>query len=59
MEQLSRESQRIFGEPEMRGRLVSQGATLNLDPPDVFAQRISSESERWGQILKSAGIKPE
>jgi tripartite-type tricarboxylate transporter receptor subunit TctC len=56
---LARESRRIFNDPEIRGRLTSQGATLNLDPPDVFMQRIASESERWGQILRTAGIKPE
>ena len=59
VEYLARESRRIFGDAEIRSRLSSQGATLNLDAPDVFAQRIASESERWGQILKTAGIKPE
>ena len=55
----NRETRRIFSEPELRNRMVMQGATLDLGPPEKFAALMASDSERWGRVIKSAGIKGE
>ena len=39
--------------------MVMQGATLDLGPPEKFAALMASDSERWGRVIKSAGIKGE
>jgi tripartite-type tricarboxylate transporter receptor subunit TctC len=56
---LNREGRRIFSEPELRERLILQGATIHLDPPEVYAAHIESELQRWGRVIRGAGIKPE
>ena len=55
----NRETRRIFSEPELRNRMVMQGATLDLGSPEKFAALMASDSERWGRVIKSAGIKGE
>jgi tripartite-type tricarboxylate transporter receptor subunit TctC len=49
----------IFAAPCMRGRLISQGATLPLGPPEAFAAYVAADSERWGQVIRSADIKAD
>jgi len=44
--------------PEVREKLASQGATLVGNSPSEFAAYIKSEIEKWGSVVKAAGIKP-
>ena len=44
--------------PEVREKLASQGATLAGGTPEAFAAYIKSEIEKWGNVVKAAGIKP-
>jgi len=55
----NRETRRVFLEPEIGNRMVMQGATLDLGPPEKFAALMASDSERWGRVIRSAGIKGE
>ena len=55
----NRETRRIFSEPELRNRMAMQGAALDLGPPEKFAALMASDSERWGRVIRSAGIKGE
>jgi len=45
------------GEKEVVQRLLSQGMDTVLNTPEQFAERIRSDSPRWGKVIKAAGIK--
>jgi tripartite-type tricarboxylate transporter receptor subunit TctC len=41
----------------MQGRFASLGARLVGNTPEEFARLIEEERRRWGEVIKSAGIK--
>src|SRR5262245_18008470 len=55
---LNREAQKAFASAE-RERFAAQGAVLPLATPDAFGAHVSAEAERWGALIKRAGIKME
>ena len=55
----NRETRRVFSDPEARERFVSQGATLPLGTPEDLGAFVASETERWGRVIRTAGIKLE
>ncbi len=44
--------------PEVKEKLVSQGAILVGNTPEEFAAYIQSEIDKWGKVAKAANIKP-
>jgi tripartite-type tricarboxylate transporter receptor subunit TctC len=44
--------------PEVREKLAAQGATLIGNTPEEFAAYLRSEIDKWGKVVKAAGIKP-
>src|SRR5882724_4493768 len=56
---LNRETVKILSAPDVRGRFVNQGATVPLGSPEQFAAFIKAESDRYGDVIKRAGIKLE
>ena len=59
VEWLNRESTKAFSDPAVRERFVSQGAALPLGAPEAFATFITAETQRWGEVIRKAGIKME
>ena len=55
----NREARRVFSEPETRERFVSQGAVLPLGTPDELSAFVAADSQRWGRVIRAAGIKLE
>jgi len=45
--------------PELKERLAAQGLETVGDTPQQFAAFIRSETEKWGQVVKASGAKPE
>ena len=43
----------------MRERLSKQGLQLPLGSPEEFAALIVAESKRWGEVIRTGGIKLE
>jgi tripartite-type tricarboxylate transporter receptor subunit TctC len=43
--------------PEVKDKLSAQGAILVGDTPEAFAAYIKSEIKKWGDVVKSAGVK--
>jgi len=56
---LNAEINRILKSPEVVERLASDGSVPQGSTPEEFAKFIASEQKRWGQVVKSANIKPE
>ncbi len=46
----------IMRAPDMRERLVSQGAEPKTSTPEQFAAYIKSENTKWAKIVRDAGI---
>jgi tripartite-type tricarboxylate transporter receptor subunit TctC len=53
----NREARRIFSEAETRERFVSQGAVLPLGTPEDLTAFVAADSQRWGRVIRAAGIK--
>jgi tripartite-type tricarboxylate transporter receptor subunit TctC len=45
--------------PEMAKRMAEFGLTPIGNSPEEFEAIIRSEIDRWGKVVKAAGIKPE
>src|SRR5258708_40372073 len=45
--------------PTVKARLLALGATPIGSPPEQFAALIRSDYEKWGPIIKAAGIRRE
>ena len=56
---LNREATKVFSVPDTRDRFMQQGAAMPLGTPESFGQFIQTESDRYGGIIKRAGIKLE
>jgi tripartite-type tricarboxylate transporter receptor subunit TctC len=56
---LNAETTKAFSAPDVRDRLVSQGLALPLGSPEDFSKHIAAETKRWGEVIRTAGIKIE
>jgi tripartite-type tricarboxylate transporter receptor subunit TctC len=56
---LNAEIVKILAAPETREKLSSDGAEPVGSTPEQFAAFIKSETEKWGRVVKAAGIQPE
>ena len=56
---LNRETTKILSAPDVRGRFINQGATVPLGSPESFATFMKAESDRYGDVIRRAGIKLE
>jgi tripartite-type tricarboxylate transporter receptor subunit TctC len=50
---------RVLQSPDVRAKLVNDGAEPAGNTPDEFARFIRSETEKWARVARAAGIKPE
>jgi tripartite-type tricarboxylate transporter receptor subunit TctC len=54
---VNREANKVFAAPDASARFLQQGAAMPLGTPDAFAKFIVAESNRYGDIIKRAGIR--
>jgi tripartite-type tricarboxylate transporter receptor subunit TctC len=54
---LNREIVAIIDQPELHDRLTREGAEPVGDTPAQFGAFIRSEIEKWGKVIRAAGIK--
>jgi tripartite-type tricarboxylate transporter receptor subunit TctC len=59
VDKLNKEMVRIGALPEIRERLEQIGFTPVLDTPAEFGERIKSEMERWGKVVRDAHLRIE
>jgi tripartite-type tricarboxylate transporter receptor subunit TctC len=48
---------KAFTSPEVHKRFVEQGFILPLGTPEAFAAHIKEERERWGEVIRRAGLQ--
>jgi tripartite-type tricarboxylate transporter receptor subunit TctC len=58
IDKLNKEINAVLAEPAMQARLADFGATALPGSPAEFAMLIGDETEKWGKVIKYAGIKP-
>lgn len=59
VERLHRETVRILNERDVKDRLAGAGLQVVTNTPQQFADFIRSEIDKWGRVIRGAGIKPE
>ena len=47
----------VIANPDIRNRMVTQGADPAFMGSDEFAQFLASETPRWAQAVKASGVK--
>jgi tripartite-type tricarboxylate transporter receptor subunit TctC len=59
IDKLNREINAALADPKITARLAFLGETALGGSPADFAKLIADETEKWGKVIKFAGIKPE
>jgi tripartite-type tricarboxylate transporter receptor subunit TctC len=59
MRRLNKEINAALADPNMKARLADLGGTALVLSPDDFGKLIADEIEKWGKVVKFAGIKAE
>lgn len=56
---LNKEINAGLADPRLRERLANLGGTVLAGSPADFGKLIAEDTEKWGKVVKFAGIKPE
>ena len=59
VERLNREVNAILARPDVKSQLAGLGASLLPGSAGDFGKLVLDETEKWGKVIKFAGIKPE
>ena len=59
IDRLYQESSRALRSADMKERMTAEGLEVVGSTPEEFASYIRSETEKWTQVIKAAGIKPQ
>jgi tripartite-type tricarboxylate transporter receptor subunit TctC len=59
IDKLNREINAALADAKIKARLADLGGTALAGSPADFTKLIAEETEKWGKVIKFAGIKPE
>ena len=59
IDKLNKEINAGLADPKMKARLADLGGTVLAGSPADFGKLIAEETEKWGKVVKFAGIKAE
>jgi tripartite-type tricarboxylate transporter receptor subunit TctC len=59
VDKLNGEVQAILAEPQVKTQLADLGASLLPGAPADFGELVADETQKWGKVIRFAGIKPE
>jgi tripartite-type tricarboxylate transporter receptor subunit TctC len=59
VERLNKEINAALAELDLRARLADQGGTVVMSSSADFGKLIAEETEKWGKVVRFAGIKVE
>jgi tripartite-type tricarboxylate transporter receptor subunit TctC len=57
VEKLNKEINAALADPKHKARLAELGATALPGLPADYAKLVADETEKWGKVVKAAGIK--
>jgi tripartite-type tricarboxylate transporter receptor subunit TctC len=58
VDKLNKEINVALADPKMRARISDLGSAVFASSPAEFTNFIAAETEKWGKVIKFAGIKP-
>ena len=56
---ISGEVRRVLALPDVKQRVTDLGFDVIASTPEEFAAQVKAEIERWGKVIKTAGIKAD
>jgi tripartite-type tricarboxylate transporter receptor subunit TctC len=56
---LNTEINAVLADPVAKARFADLGGTVLAGSPTDFGNLIADETEKWGKVIRAAGIKPE
>jgi tripartite-type tricarboxylate transporter receptor subunit TctC len=59
IDKLNNEINAVVAEPDMRARLVGLGVRPLSMTAAEFGKLIADDTEKWGKVIRAAGIKAE
>ncbi len=59
IDKLNQQINAAFADPKVKTRLVELGGTVLAGSPADFGKLIAEDTEKWGKVVKFAGIKPD
>jgi len=59
LKKVNAEIARVLGREDVKAKLAPQGIELVTQSPEEFARFIRADYEKWGKVIKDAGIKGE
>jgi tripartite-type tricarboxylate transporter receptor subunit TctC len=59
IDKLNREVAAAIRSPDVNSKLVSGGVDPEALTPEQLGEKIRLETERWGKVVKAAGVKPQ
>jgi tripartite-type tricarboxylate transporter receptor subunit TctC len=59
IDRLHREAAAAVKHREVAEKLTQQGLDAVVAPPDVLAARMRRDAEKWGKVVREAGIKAD
>jgi tripartite-type tricarboxylate transporter receptor subunit TctC len=59
VDRLNKEINAGIADPTMKARLAAIGGEPLPGSPEAFGKLIAEETEKWGKVVRAAGIKPE
>jgi tripartite-type tricarboxylate transporter receptor subunit TctC len=57
IERLNRETAKALASPEVRDKLLAQGAEPMPGTPEAFGAFMQEEMAKWAPVVKQAGVK--
>ena len=57
IDKLNNEINAALADPKIKARLAALGGTMLALSPAEFGKLIADETEKWGKVVKFAGIK--
>jgi len=59
VEKLNAATDAVLADPAIKARLADMAITAYPSAPAEFAALIAGETQKWGKVIRDAGIKPE
>ena len=50
---------RLLAQPDVKERVAGLGFDIVASTPEQFAAQIKTEIEKWGKVIRAAGIKAD